>query len=140
PASSSRARARGLGSPARPHPRPLPGGAATRARSFARRSSAPAARQRPPPAVHYQEESTSGACLASPASLAAVIVVIVETVSKETGSDLRSLSRLRVTTAVEQNKYSFRLSATDKSSSHCAASSLATSPRPVAKPATSRAS
>jgi hypothetical protein len=56
-------------------------------RLFAPHSTAPAAPRSPRPAVHYQaESSTSAAYLACLASLVAVIVV--QTVSKEIGSDL----------------------------------------------------
>src|SRR5215510_1233335 len=108
-ASNSPARARALGSPARPRPRPPRAGDATRARSSVPRSSVPAARDSPLPAVHYPEESTSAACRACPASLVAVIVVIVETVSKEIGSDLRRDSACTARPAVASAPATFRV-------------------------------
>src|SRR4030095_3685116 len=90
-ASNSRAHGPALGSRARPRRAPHRAGAAGQAPSSAGRSSVPGAPAPPPEAVHCQESWLAFAsCPSCPASLAAVIVV--QTVSRETGSDLASTS------------------------------------------------
>src|SRR5262249_38023627 len=87
PASRPRSHGPALGSRARPHRVPRRAGAAGRVPSSAGRSSTPGLPRPRTAAVHCQESWLAFApCPSCPASLAAVIVV--QTVSKETGSEL----------------------------------------------------